>query len=137
MALTADQLGQRLREARQRQGLTLQALAERTGHSLRFLSELERGKPGAAIGAVLAVAEQLGLALTLAEAGTPRVDLDRYPQLRLLAWQRRGERFVDEPEALALYEGNWRFVEPERLLPRERALIERLARRYGHGVLNV
>jgi len=36
-----------------------------------------------------------------------------------------------------MYERNWRFVDVEHLLPQERALTDRLAARYGHGVLNV
>jgi hypothetical protein len=35
-----------------------------------------------------------------------------------------------------LYERNWRFVDPGRLDERERALIERLAQRFGAGVIH-
>lgn len=63
--------------------------------------------------------------------------LDHYPQLRLIAWNRRNELFIDEQEALALYEANWRFIEPKELSAEEAALIERLIQQYGHGVLNV
>jgi len=65
------------------------------------------------------------------------IDLARYPQLRLIAWQRDRATQLDGREALALYEANWRFVEPQRLIPAEARLIRRLARRYGNGVLNV
>ncbi|MFN3844009.1 MAG: helix-turn-helix domain-containing protein [Rehaibacterium terrae] len=136
MAMTAEQVGAALRAARQAQGLTLEALAERTGLSLRFLSELERGKEGASLGRVLRVAAALGLELSLAPRSLPLVDVERYPELRLLLWQ-RGQRFVDEKTALDLYEANWRFVDTARLLPREAALIRRLAERHGRGVLNV
>lgn len=71
MAMTAEQVGAALRAARQAQGLTLEALAERTGLSLRFLSELERGKEGASLGRVLRVAAALGLELSLAPRSLP------------------------------------------------------------------
>lgn len=62
--------------------------------------------------------------------------IDEYPQLALLAWNRT-IRVMDEDEAFALYEHNWRFVEVEHLIPDEAALIDRLTHQYGHGVLNV
>lgn len=60
-----------------------------------------------------------------------------YPQLRLIAWNRREDDLVDEDEALALYERNWRYVDQQALSQDERQLIDRLVRQYGHGVLNV
>lgn len=60
-----------------------------------------------------------------------------YPQLRLIAWNRQGEGFVEEEEALALYERNWRYVDEATLERNERQLIDRLVQQYGHGVLNV
>jgi hypothetical protein len=65
-----------------------------------------------------------------------RLRLDDYPQLALLAWN-RALREISGEEAFALYERNWRFVDQESLTPQEAALIDRLTRRYGHGVLNV
>ncbi len=67
---------------------------------------------------------------------TPTVEIARFPALRLLAWQLHQER-MSEPDVLALYEREWRHLDPDRLDPHERALIERLVRTYGHGVLNV
>ncbi len=64
------------------------------------------------------------------------LDLDRWPRLRELAWNRR-DRWIPADDALALYERNWRFVEGERLTEDEAALIDRLKVRYGSGVLNV
>ena len=63
------------------------------------------------------------------------VDVREYPELALLCWN-RSDRFVPAQEAFALYERNWRFVDQARLTPRERALIDRLAQRFGNGVLN-
>jgi hypothetical protein len=63
------------------------------------------------------------------------LDLDRWPVLRSLAWNRAG-RWIPAEDALALYERNWRFVEPDRLTAAEAALIERLKNRFGGGVVN-
>lgn len=62
--------------------------------------------------------------------------LDEFPQLALLAWN-RVVREIDEEEAFALYEHNWRFVDVEHLIPCEADLIARLTQQYGHGVMNV
>lgn len=69
-------------------------------------------------------------------AETDIIRIDDYPALALLAWN-RAVRTIAGEEALALYEANWRFVDEARLTPQERALIDRLAAQYGHGVLNV
>ena len=59
-----------------------------------------------------------------------------FPQLKLIAWNRHDD-FVEEDEALALYERNWRYVDTETLNPQEQQLIDRLVQQYGNGVLNV
>lgn len=119
-----------------RQGLSLRALAARTGISVRLIAELERGKGGVSWERLARIAAALGLALEFREIEAPLVDLEQFPELRQLAWHLH-RRFVDERDALELYEANWRIVERDRLLPHEVALIETLASRYGHGVLNV
>jgi hypothetical protein len=63
------------------------------------------------------------------------VDLDAWPVLRDLAWN-RANRYIAAPEALALYERNWRHVDAGRMSAAERRLLERLAQRYGGGVFN-
>ncbi|ARR15338.1 hypothetical protein [Xanthomonas citri] len=60
-----------------------------------------------------------------------------YPQLKLIAWNRRDDDLVEEEEALALYERNWRYVDEAHLLPQERQLIDQLVQKFGHGVLHV
>jgi len=57
------ELGQAIRNARKNQKLTLVLCAAANGVSVRFLSELERGKAGAAIGAALKIARSVGLRL--------------------------------------------------------------------------
>ena len=59
-----------------------------------------------------------------------------FENLAALCWNRR-DRYLGAEEAFRLYERNWRLVDRRRMQPAERALIERLAARYGNGVLNV
>ncbi len=65
------------------------------------------------------------------------VELSQYPQLQIIAWNRRAEVSVFEDEALGLYERNWRYVDQSTLDDKERALISRLVDQYGSGVLLV
>ena len=65
------------------------------------------------------------------------IRLSDFPQLRMLAWNRPAEAEVDEAEALALYEANWRFVEPETMNEAEVALLRRLVQEQGAGLLLV
>lgn len=60
-----------------------------------------------------------------------------YPQLRLIAWNRQPVDAITGEEALDLYERNWRHVDHGAILPHERALIDRLVREYGNGILHV
>lgn len=65
---TPADLGQAIRAARKRQGLNLVSCAAANGVSVRFLSELERGKPGASLGAALKIARSVGLRLFMEDA---------------------------------------------------------------------
>lgn len=56
-------LGRAIRSARRSQKLTLVLCAAANGVSVRFLSELERGKAGAAIGSAFKIARSVGLRL--------------------------------------------------------------------------
>ena len=60
-----------------------------------------------------------------------------YPQLQLIAWNRRQDDLIEEDEALALYERNWGYVDPAALTDKEKQLIDRLVIQYGNGVLHV
>ncbi len=64
------------------------------------------------------------------------LDVDQWPTLRELAWN-RADRWIPAEEALALYERNWRFVEPQLLTKAESELIDDLKHRFGGGMLNV
>lgn len=65
------------------------------------------------------------------------INLRNYPQLRLICWNRDPEMELDDAEAFALYERNWRLVDASSLSEEERQLIERLTRDCGNGVMNV
>ena len=62
---TAADFGAAIRHARRSQDLTLEQLSGLSGLGVRFLSELERGKPTAQLGKALEVAKLLGLRLVL------------------------------------------------------------------------
>lgn len=68
--------------------------------------------------------------------GKDVVRLDDYPQLAQIGWNRAVREITGE-DALALYESNWRFVDQDKLIAREKTLLDRLVKKYGHGVLNV
>ncbi len=64
------------------------------------------------------------------------LDIEQWPSLRELAWNRT-DRWIPAEEALALYERNWRFVDPQQLTQTEAELIDNLKQRFGNGMLNV
>lgn len=58
-------IGQLVKATRKAQGLTQEQLAATAGVGVRFIRELEQGKPSCHIGKVLAVLAMLGLDLML------------------------------------------------------------------------
>lgn len=64
------------------------------------------------------------------------IAVDDYANLKALCWNRQ-PRYLGAEEAFRLYERNWRHVERTNMSEAERALIARLAERFGNGVLNV
>ncbi|MBS0213458.1 MAG: helix-turn-helix transcriptional regulator [Proteobacteria bacterium] len=58
-----SELAERVRATRKRHGLTQTQLAGLSGTGLRFISELERGKPTVTLDKVVAVLSTLGLQL--------------------------------------------------------------------------
>jgi HTH-type transcriptional regulator/antitoxin HipB len=67
---TPTELGAALRRARREHGLRLEDVALAAGVGVRFLGELERGKPTVRLEQTLRVIAALGLSLTL--NGPPR-----------------------------------------------------------------
>ena len=62
------------------------------------------------------------------------INIDDYPQLSTICWNRKN-RTAEEAETLQLYESGWRFIEKDNPTFLELNLINRLAEKYGNGVL--
>jgi y4mF family transcriptional regulator len=65
MALTVEEIGKQVREARKALKVTQKDLALTSGTGLRFIIELEKGKETCQIGKVLTVLQTLGIHLQL------------------------------------------------------------------------
>jgi transcriptional regulator with XRE-family HTH domain len=63
-AVSAERLGARVRELRKRRGMTLAALAERSGVSRAMLSKLERGEKNPTLVVAARIAEGFGVTLS-------------------------------------------------------------------------
>ena len=70
MVENAKELGKFIRTTRKRLGVTQEQLALTAGTGLRFISDLENGKPTCEIGKTLTVLHTLGITISLA---TPRI----------------------------------------------------------------
>ena len=65
MKLTPEKLGQLVKTARHQLGVTQRTLALTSGTGLRFIIELEKGKPTCQLAKVLTVIHTLGINLEL------------------------------------------------------------------------
>ena len=65
MRLTTKQIGDLIKTARKSMGVTQRALAMTSGTGLRFIIELEKGKPTCQFGKVLTVINTLGISVDL------------------------------------------------------------------------
>lgn len=65
MSLSPEQLGKSVRKTRKEMGVTQSDLALTSGTGLRFVSDLENGKPTCQIGKVLTVLQTLGIRVEL------------------------------------------------------------------------
>lgn len=63
--MTPEQIGNIVRATRKRLGVTQKDLALTSGTGLRFIVDLERGKPSCQIGKALTVMQTLGIKLNL------------------------------------------------------------------------
>ena len=68
--------------------------------------------------------------------GEAVVEVDKYPNLKLIAWN-RVDSLLTARDAFGLYERNWKFVDTKNMGVAERELIRRLTETWGHGVMNV
>ena len=161
------ELGERLRKARLRRQLTAEVVAGGAGITRVTVHRAERGEPAVTIGTIIKIMGVLGLATdvallarddklgrlmqddqlprrrsaTRASLGVPRsgrVRIDRYPQLKQIAWHLAPSTTeLDEADAFAIYERNWRHVDRDALTAREKALIATLTATVGKGVFLV
>ncbi len=69
--MTPKDIGQIVRAERKAQGLRQDQLAAAAGVGVRFLAELEAGKPTAQIGKALAVLDTLGCRLAISAPHVP------------------------------------------------------------------
>lgn len=76
-----------------------------------------------------------GERLTCYRARAMTIDVDDYPQLALIAWNRR-VRAISAEEAFELYERNPQWVDRASMDEHERALLDRLIVECGQGVWN-
>lgn len=67
--ITANEFGAGIRAARKAQGLRQDQLAGAAGVGVRFIVDLEAGKPTTHLGKALAVAAALGLRVVIEEPG--------------------------------------------------------------------
>lgn len=151
MTITLD-IGKTIREARKTQRIPAIDVADAARLSRATLYRIEDGEPQVAISYYVEALAALGLELVVRpkhqappmpvgdKMGKPprtcQVQFRDYPELAKLAWHAPGIDTLPGKDALALYERNWRLVEPK-LCPKEKRLVERLKRDWGHGVLLV
>lgn len=69
MKYTPKQIGVLAREARRSMGVTQKDLALTSGTGLRFIIDLEKGKPTCQLGKVLTVLQTLGIRIELTHQG--------------------------------------------------------------------
>jgi HTH-type transcriptional regulator/antitoxin HipB len=72
MKYTPEQIGELVRSTRKSMGVTQKDLAMTSGTGLRFIIDLEKGKPTCQLGKALTVLHTLGLKLTLISPATAR-----------------------------------------------------------------
>jgi y4mF family transcriptional regulator len=70
--MTPKELGAAIRAARKAQGLRQDQLAGAAGVGVRFIVDLEAGKPTTHLGKALAVAAALGLRIVIEQPGATR-----------------------------------------------------------------
>jgi y4mF family transcriptional regulator len=71
MSLRPGDLGSLVRKERKASGLTQAELALTSGTGMRFISDLENGKPTCQIGKILTVLETLGIRVTMSSPNSP------------------------------------------------------------------
>ena len=76
MRYTAKQVGDEIKKVRKSMHVTQHDLALTAGTGMRFIIDLEKGKPTCEFGKVLAVLNTLGIDMILTPPAKARVNLD-------------------------------------------------------------
>ena len=132
-------LAQEIRAQRKALSLNATAVAEAAGISRVTLHRIERGEPTVNMGAYMRVLLALGMNLgaeqpapvNLADFIPVRIQVEKYPQLKKLAWQIKAGAELTPMEAYGIYARNARHINPEALEYHEQQLIDAL--RVGLG----
>ena len=74
MTSTTEQIGKLVRDTRKALGKTQKDLALTAGTGLRFIVELEKGKPTCQFGKALTVIKTLGISISLIPPTTDKAD---------------------------------------------------------------
>jgi transcriptional regulator with XRE-family HTH domain len=153
------ELGERLRKARLRRGLSAADVAERAGITRVTLHRAEGGAAAITIGNLVKVLAVLGLDEDMEHLARDRVmsrkipdnklplrrgpraggliPVDEYPQLKQIAWHMAPGQVLSPGDAFSLYERNWRHIDHDAMDSRERTLLDHLTATVGRGVLLV
>lgn len=138
-------LAGQVRARRKVLGVNATAVAEAAAVSRVTLHRIERGEATVSMGAYLRVLDALGMSLS-ANDRTPldpaqhipvRISLEKYPQLKKLAWQLKPGAELTPLEALGIYQRNARHIDHQALDPAERALIDALRLGLEEGARHV
>lgn len=138
-----ERLGESLRDQRKKLKLSSITTAEAAGISRVTLHRIERGEPSVAAGAYAKVVISLGLSISLVDTFGPktepkqklklpgRIRLDKYPQLKKMAWQLKAGTMMTPKDVLDLYERNSRHIDPAKLNQKEKDLLEAILKYFG------
>lgn len=138
-------LAQQIRAKRKLLGVNATTLAEAADISRVTLHRIERGEPTVSMGAYINVLAALGMRFGAdyqgqlpLEAFIPvRIQVEKYPQLKKLAWQLKAGTELTPLEALGIYERNARHVDQDALDTSEQHLINALRMGLGEGAQHV
>lgn len=138
-------LAQQIRAKRKLLGVNATALAEAAGISRVTLHRIERGEPTVSMGAYINVLAALGMRFGAdyqeelpLEAFIPvRIQVEKYPQLKKLAWQLKAGTELTPLEALGIYERNARHIDQDALDTSEQHLMNALRIALGEGAHHV
>lgn len=137
-------LGEQIHAHRKGLGISAVATAESAGISRVTLHRIEKGEASVTVGAYMSVLLALGLLWSFqSEKNTSKLPLhakipiNKYPQLKRLAWQIKDDQVITPKEALELYERNWRHVDLVAMEAEEQELIHQLLATFGRERLLV